>query len=101
MVTLAIAVHILVSIVLVATVLLQSGKGAAIGSSFGGSSNNTLFGSSGPATFLTKLTAVCAVIFMLTSLYLTFLASRTDTESVMDVAPVIKEIPASTEAAPE
>ncbi|MEE9613483.1 MAG: preprotein translocase subunit SecG, partial [Thermodesulfobacteriota bacterium] len=65
-----IALHVAVSIVLIIFVLLQGGgKGAGIGSSFGGGgSSQALFGSSGPTTFLTKLTAASAVIFMTTSL---------------------------------
>ncbi len=60
-------VHVLVSLALIGIVLLQQGKGADIGAAFGGSSQ-TLFGSGGSTTFLGKLTAAAAVIFMLTSL---------------------------------
>ncbi len=90
----AIALHITVSIVLVITVLLQAGKGASIGSAFGGSSSQALFGSSGPTTFLTKITTGCAIIFMLTSLYLTFLSTRKDIGSVMTDVPMVQEAPA-------
>lgn len=89
MFTLVIVIHILVSIVLVASVLLQAGKGASIGATFGGASSQTLFGSAGPTTFFGKLTAVCAALFMLTSLYLTY--TSTQQESVMRDVPVVKE----------
>jgi preprotein translocase subunit SecG len=67
--TLISIVHILVCFVLIAVVLLQAGKGANMGAAFGGSSQ-TVFGSSGPGTFLSKMTTAVAVIFMLTSLVL-------------------------------
>ncbi len=92
--TLIMILHIVVSIALVATVLLQAGKGASIGSSLGGSSSQALFGSAGPATFLTKITAACAVIFMLTSLYLTYVSSGVEKSSIMTEVPTVKEAPA-------
>jgi preprotein translocase subunit SecG len=67
--------HVVVCIVLILTVLLQAGKGASMGAVFGGSSQ-TVFGSSGPGTFLGKMTTVVAVIFMLTSFSLSYTASR-------------------------
>src|SRR3972149_2586299 len=85
--------HILVSIFLVIVVLLQVGKGATIGSSFGGTSSQALFGSSGPVTFLNKITIACAVIFMLTSLYLTYLSGGRRVGSVMGSVPSVKEAP--------
>ncbi len=70
MITLLLIVHIFVCLVLVMVVLLQTGKGAELGASFGGGGSNTLFGSRGAGTFLSKLTAASAVVFMLTSLFL-------------------------------
>jgi preprotein translocase subunit SecG len=67
--------HVTVCIVLILVVLLQAGKGASMGAVFGGSSQ-TIFGSSGPGTFLGKMTTVVAVIFMLTSFSLSYTASR-------------------------
>jgi len=68
-------VHVVACIVLILVVLLQAGKGASMGAVFGGSSQ-TLFGSSGPGTFLGKMTTAVAVIFMLTSLTLSYTVSR-------------------------
>ena len=68
-------VHVIVCIVLILVVLLQAGKGASMGAVFGGSSQ-TIFGSSGPGTFLGKMTTAVAIIFMLTSLSLSYSASR-------------------------
>jgi preprotein translocase subunit SecG len=78
-----IVIHIVVCLALVSIVLLQHGKGAGIGAAFGGSSQ-TVFGSTGAAPFLAKLTAVVAILFMLTSLTLTFLGRQKEA-SVMDV----------------
>jgi preprotein translocase subunit SecG len=64
----------LVSLILILIVLLQTGKGAALGAAFGGASQ-TIFGSRGPGGFLGKLTTAAAIIFMLTSLILAFVAS--------------------------
>lgn len=65
--------HFIVCFFLVAVVLLQRGKGAQVGAVFGGGGGATMFGSRGAGNFLTKLTTGAAVIFMLTSLYLSYL----------------------------
>jgi preprotein translocase subunit SecG len=57
-------------------VLLQTGKGADMGATFGGGSSQTLFGSTGAATFLTKSTTFVAVAFMVTSLVLAYISSN-------------------------
>ena len=67
--------HVLVCFFLIFIVLVQGGKGAEVGAVFGGSSQ-TLFGSRGAATFLSKLTTVFAAFFMLTSLVLTVSSLR-------------------------
>jgi preprotein translocase subunit SecG len=72
--TALIILHVLASLTLIILVLLQTGKGSDIGAVFGGSSQ-TLFGSTGAATFLTKLTTVVAVVFIITSLALYILAT--------------------------
>ena len=82
---LLIIIHVLVCFLMVGAILLQSGKGAEIGASFGGSSQ-TVFGSRGPANFLSKFTVVVAAIFMLTSLSLAILAKeRTFSSTVIDL----------------
>ena len=68
-------VHIFVSLFLIAVVLLQSGKGAEMGAAFGGSSQ-TLFGSRGAASFLSKMTTFAAVGFMMTSLLLAVVTAK-------------------------
>src|SRR4030095_6741831 len=79
-------VHVLSCIFLVLVVLLQTGKGADMGAVFGGSSS-TVFGSSGAGTFLSRLTTATAIIFMLTSLSLTYFSARRNTATVFDSAP--------------
>ena len=64
-------------------VLLQTGKGADMGAAFGGGSSQTLFGSTGASTFLSKATTVAAVIFMLTSLVLAYMSGQRTGDSVM------------------
>jgi preprotein translocase subunit SecG len=72
MATITTIIHILVCFALIMIVLLQTGKGASMGAAFGGSSQ-TVFGSGGAATFLTKLTTIAAAVFMVTSLLLAFM----------------------------
>ncbi len=80
-------IHVITAFLLVVVVLLQSGKGAEISASLGGSSN-TIFGSSGGANFFTRTTQVLAAVFMVTSFSLTALNSA-GKKSVFDgTAPV-------------
>jgi preprotein translocase subunit SecG len=91
-------IHILACIFLVLVVLLQTGKGADMGAVFGGSSS-TVFGSSGAGNFLTKLTTATAIIFMLTSLGLTYFSAERNSATVFDAAPASAPAPAAPEAA--
>ena len=63
-------VYLLVAIALVGLVLVQHGKGASMGASFGAGASNTVFGSSGSGNFLTKSTAILAILFFVISLAL-------------------------------
>lgn len=82
MYTVAVVIHVLVCFLMIAAILLQAGKGAEIGAAFGGSSQ-TVFGSRGPANFLSKVTVAAAVIFMLTSLSLAYLSKTTTYSSTV------------------
>ncbi|MEW6245137.1 MAG: preprotein translocase subunit SecG [Nitrospirota bacterium] len=85
MYTLIVIVHVLVCFLMIGAILLQSGKGAEIGAAFGGSSQ-TVFGSRGPANFLSKFTVVAAFVFMITSLSLAIMAKeRTFSSTVIDL----------------
>ncbi len=98
-----VAIHVLVCLILIGVVLVQQGKGADMGAVFGGSSS-TVFGSSGAGNFLTRLTAGCATLFMLTSLSLTYIGARGMTSTVFDSAmpePPPLEAPAAPDTAGE
>ena len=69
-------VQILICVALVAIVLLQQGRGADAGASFGGGSSGSLFGSRGPASFLSRLTAGLAALFFANSLALAYISSQ-------------------------
>jgi len=62
MYTLIVILHVIVSVALILVILLQTGKGSDIGAVFGGGSSQTLFGSTGPTSFLSKLTAGAAIV---------------------------------------
>ena len=68
--------HIVATIALILIVLLQTGRGSEIGAAFGSGSSQTLFGSSGSTSFMTKLTTATVVIFMVTSLVLAYFYSH-------------------------
>ena len=85
--------HVIVCVALAGIVLLQHGKGADMGAAFGGSSQ-TVFGAGGATTFLGKLTAGAAIVFMLTSLGLTYLASHRYKSTIMKDAPARSSAPA-------
>jgi preprotein translocase subunit SecG len=73
---LLIFIHVIVCVALIMIVLLQTGKGADMGAAFGGGSSQSLFGSTGASTFLSKATTVAAVVFMITSLALAYMSSN-------------------------
>jgi len=83
MYTLVIVLHVIVSVALILIILLQTGKGTDIGAVFGGGSSQTLFGSSGPTSFLGKLTAGAAIVFMVTSLFLAYFAGGRSSPTLM------------------
>lgn len=88
-------IHIIVSMILVAVILLQAGRGGGLAETFGGggSSQMTIFGQKA-TTFLTKATTVSAVLFLCTSLSLAFLSSKRQ-KSLMEavkIAPVPSEV---------
>ena len=99
MYTLMIILHVVVSLALILIVLLQTGKGAEMGAGFGGGSNQTIFGSRGAATFLSKVTTGAAVLFMLTSLSLAIM-TKNRTGSVIRESASRAAAPAAPPALP-
>jgi preprotein translocase subunit SecG len=106
MTTLLLAIHIMVCIALIGIVLIQGGKGAEVGATFGAGASNTVFGATGGQSFLGKMTTGAAVIFMLTSLALAIFWGQPGASSIMpdQVAPAsagqTMPTPAATPVAP-
>jgi len=112
MTTLIIVLHTIVCLFLICIVLLQHGKGADIGASFGGSSQS-LFGTEGPMPLLNKITTIAAIVFMGTSITLAYVSAHKSSGSVMsDIkvqeqqapvqqAPIAVPMPATQSAAKE
>src|SRR6516162_5446062 len=97
MTILLVTLHVLVCFALIVVVLLQSGKGAEMGASFGAGGSQSVFGAGGGSTFMSKLTTGAAIIFMLTSLTLAYQSTQPGTSSIMKgaqkVAPQKPGIP--------
>lgn len=116
MITFLIVLHVVICVLLVVTVLLQFGKGAEMGAVMGGGASQAVFSSSAKGNFMTKLTTVLAVLFMVNSIILTVMKSRDAKRSLFDnEAPVaaplnsdaqaldkkgLETVPAATEGTP-
>ena len=104
MFSLVLVIHIAAAFGIIGLVLLQHGKGADMGAAFGGGSSGSLFGATGSANFLSRTTAVLAVVFFLTSLTLAYLAANKPKiaggvmESAVQSAPAYQDagLPANT-----
>ena len=100
------AVHVLLALMIIGLVLLQRGKGAEAGAGFGSGASGTVFGARGTSTLFSKLTAVFAALFFVTSLSLAYLGTRApgDSNSVLErsvlasPAPVVTPVPAPASA---
>ena len=100
MLTLLTILHIIVSIFLIVIVLLQHGKGADMGASFGGGSGKTVFGTEGPLPLLSKITTASAIIFMFTSVCLAYYSANVTKSSVMKSLPITAPAEKKVEVAP-
>jgi preprotein translocase subunit SecG len=98
---LLIFIHVIVCVALIMIVLLQTGKGGDMGAAFGGGSSQSLFGSTGASTFLSKATTVAAVVFMITSLALAYMSSNRTGKSIMTTTPAPVTAPATSETKPD
>jgi preprotein translocase subunit SecG len=109
--TVIVVLHLLGAIAVVVLVLLQQGKGADAGASFGGGASSTVFGSQGTTTFLSRVTAILAAGFFMTSLGLAFFAKeKADAltqvglpdPAVLEVQqkPAVEDVPVLEEQAP-
>ncbi|MER2540621.1 MAG: preprotein translocase subunit SecG [Azonexus sp.] len=99
--SLLLTVHILVALVIIGLVLMQHGKGADMGAAFGSGASGSLFGSSGSANFLSRLTGGLAAVFFITSLSLAYVASSKPktTGSVMQDAVQSQTVTPATSSA--
>jgi preprotein translocase subunit SecG len=88
-------IHAAVCIALILIVLLQKGKGASMGVAFGGGASQTVFGASGATSFLQKVTTAIAILFMFTSLGLSFFKGRAPSSSIMEGVQQTQQLPAA------
>jgi len=97
-----VVIHVVVALAIIGLVLLQHGKGADMGSGFGGGASSSLFGASGSANFLSRTTAVLAAIFFALSLLLAYLATNREVApgGVMDAVKQQKSEPVKTAPVP-
>jgi preprotein translocase subunit SecG len=93
-------VHVLMCFAIIAIVLLQSGKGADIGSAFGGAGSQAVFGSMGTPTLLGKITTVVAIVFTLTSFSLALLGGERASSVIREPATSAPSTPAPSAPAP-
>jgi preprotein translocase subunit SecG len=91
MLILLVILHIIVCLFLIGVVLIQQGKSADLAGAFGGQGSQTAFGPRGAANLLTRLTTWSAIIFMLTSIALTIVMSRTSSSR-----SVLSDVPSQT-----
>lgn len=98
--TFVLVVHIILAVLMIVLILVQHGKGADAGASFGGGGAATVFGASGSANFLTRLTAVLTALFFVTSLTLAVYAKKQTTDAyslkAISSAPTVPVKPAET-----
>jgi preprotein translocase subunit SecG len=98
MMQIVLIIHVLLSFALIGLVLIQQGKGADAGASFGGGSSQSVFGSRGSASFLSRTTAIIATLFFVTSLTLAYLSTKqSESNSVISTPDhvVITDSPAT------
>jgi len=90
--TIVIAIHVIAAIAIIGLVLLQQGKGAEMGASFGAGSSNTLFGPQGAGTVFSRATAILTAIFVVTSLSLALIAKEKLTGTLDEGIPSVEAI---------
>lgn len=91
---LVLVIHVFTALAVIGLVLLQHGKGADVGAAFGGGASGSVFGSAGSANFMSRATAILAVVFFLSSLGLTYISTRkSDHKGVMATPAPTKSVP--------
>lgn len=94
-------IHVVICLVLIVAVLMQSGKAADLAGAFGGAGSATAVGARGQASIMAKITEVCAILFMFTSLGLWVLSGKSASSAVKDQAAPAKDTAATTETKKE
>jgi preprotein translocase subunit SecG len=94
------AVHVLLALMIIGLVLLQRGKGAEAGAGFGSGASGTVFGARGTSTLFSKLTAVFAALFFVTSLSLAYLGTRSPGEPSSVLERAVLATPSQAPASP-
>ncbi|WP_417567694.1 preprotein translocase subunit SecG [Marinobacter sp.] len=89
--TLVVVVHVVIAVALVGLVLIQQGKGADAGAAFGGGASQTVFGSQGSGSFLTRFTTLLAIVFFVTSFSLAIFAKQRAELAGEAGIPVVEE----------
>ncbi len=97
--TLILAVQLLSALVMIGLVLIQHGKGADMGASFGGGSSGSLFGATGSANFLSRSTAACATVFFVSTLILAYLGNTNALRAAAGGSVLDRAAPAASAAA--
>jgi preprotein translocase subunit SecG len=98
LVTIILTVQMISAISMIGLILIQHGKGADMGASFGSGASGSLFGASGSANFLSRSTAVCATVFFCCTIFLVYLSSRggrSGAESILDKPSISASAPGS------
>ncbi|WLQ12056.1 preprotein translocase subunit SecG [Hahella aquimaris] len=93
--TLIVIVHVIVAAGVIGLVLIQQGKGADMGASFGGGASQTVFGSGGSGSFLTKMTTTLAIVFFLSSFALAYVAKQKAGQVTANGVPVVETVSGS------
>ncbi len=98
--TILLMIQVISALALIGLVLVQQGKGADAGASFGSGASQTVFGSTGSGNFLTRMTAILAAIFFATSLGLAYFAKQTVQSGDIQFTPSVKTEKANTSDLP-
>lgn len=88
--SITLTIHILVGLGIIGLVLLQHGKGADMGAAFGSGASGSLFGATGSANFLSRMTAALATAFFITSLTLTYIVSQQPAQTPASVLDTVR-----------